>query len=75
MRLVQIKSCALQQFKRWVPSLDPERIRVAVTGRDNVASGLVIIISYDLLSRKIKELTAARFRVIIMVSSRFEFAR
>lgn len=38
-----------------------------MTSRDDAASGLVNIISYDLLSRKAKELTAARFRVIIMV--------
>ncbi|XP_076461334.1 SWI/SNF-related matrix-associated actin-dependent regulator of chromatin subfamily A-like protein 1 [Babylonia areolata] len=60
-----------QQFKRWVPSLDPARIQVAVTGRDDPACGLVNIISYDLLSRKAKELTAARFRVIIMDESHF----
>ncbi|KAK7473353.1 hypothetical protein BaRGS_00035401 [Batillaria attramentaria] len=60
-----------QQFKRWLPSLDPDKVQVAVTGRDNPASGLVNIISYDLLSRKAKQLTAAKFQVIIMDESHF----
>ncbi|XP_070210703.1 SWI/SNF-related matrix-associated actin-dependent regulator of chromatin subfamily A-like protein 1 [Littorina saxatilis] len=60
-----------QQFKRWVPSLDHSRIKVAVTGRDDATSGLVNIISYDLLSRKVKDLTEARFRIIIMDESHF----
>nr|KAG5689297.1 hypothetical protein BaRGS_033089 [Batillaria attramentaria] len=59
------------QFKRWLPSLDPDKVQVAVTGRDNPASGLVNIISYDLLSRKAKQLTAAKFQVIIMDESHF----
>ena len=41
-----------------MPSLDPDLITVAVTGKDDAAKGLVNIISYDLLSRKLKQLQA-----------------
>ena len=57
----------LQQFQRWVPSLDPQQISVAVTGKDSCSSGLVNILSYDLMSKKGDMLRRIHFQVIIMV--------
>ena len=56
-----------QQFQRWVPSLDPQQINVAVTGKDSCSSGLINILSYELMSRKADMLRQIHFQVIIMV--------
>lgn len=60
-----------QQFRRWVPSLNPEAINVVLKSKDNCTSGLVIILSYDLMTKLKKELLTKRFRVIIMDESHF----
>lgn len=60
-----------QQFKRWVPSIDPSQVQVAVSGQHVPTASLVSIISYDLLSRKSKQLAEANFKIIIMDESHF----
>ncbi|KAL3831573.1 hypothetical protein ACJMK2_023311 [Sinanodonta woodiana] len=55
-----------QQFRRWVPSLDPQEISVAVTGKDSCTSTLVNIVSYDLMVKKVQELQDKHFQIIIM---------
>ncbi|KAK3588463.1 hypothetical protein CHS0354_004677 [Potamilus streckersoni] len=55
-----------QQFQRWVPSLDPQEISVAVTGKDSCTSTLVNIVSYDLMVKKAQELQSKHFQIIIM---------
>ncbi|XP_032384941.1 SWI/SNF-related matrix-associated actin-dependent regulator of chromatin subfamily A-like protein 1 isoform X1 [Etheostoma spectabile] len=60
-----------EAFRRWLPSLSPDRINVVVKARDNLRSGLVNIISYDLLSRMDKQQPGNSFNVLIMDESHF----
>ncbi|XP_046902966.1 SWI/SNF-related matrix-associated actin-dependent regulator of chromatin subfamily A-like protein 1 isoform X2 [Hypomesus transpacificus] len=60
-----------EAFQRWLPSVKPDSINVVVTGKDNLHSGLVNIVSYDLLSRMDKQLLAKPFNVLIMDESHF----
>lgn len=60
-------SMCLQAFRRWLPSLSDDNINVVVKARDSLQSGLVNIISYDLLSRIDKQHSGSRFNVLIMV--------
>lgn len=62
------KYLCLQAFRRWLPSLSPDSINVVVKAKDNLHSGLVNIISYDLLSRMDKQQSGSPFKVLIMVS-------
>ncbi|XP_052808789.1 SWI/SNF-related matrix-associated actin-dependent regulator of chromatin subfamily A-like protein 1 isoform X2 [Mya arenaria] len=55
-----------QQFQRWIPTLNPQTINVVVTGKDSCTSGLINILSYDLMARKAEELKKKMFQVIIM---------
>lgn len=57
----------LQAFGRWLPSLSADNINVVVKARDRLHSGLVNIISYDLLSRINKQQSGSPFNVLIMV--------
>lgn len=56
-----------QAFRRWLPSLSDDNINVVVKAKDSLQSGLVNIISYDLLSRIDKQHSGSRFSVLIMV--------
>lgn len=56
-----------QAFLRWLPSLNPGHINVVVTGKDRLTTGLVNIVSFDLLSRLEKQLKTP-FKVVIIVS-------
>ncbi|KAJ0005687.1 hypothetical protein NQD34_015581 [Periophthalmus magnuspinnatus] len=60
-----------EAFKHWLPSLRPENINVVVKAKDDVRSGLVNIISYDLLSRIDKQNPGNPFKVLIMDESHF----
>lgn len=60
-------STCLQAFRRWLPSLRDDSINVVVKAKDSLQSGLVNIISYDLLSRMDKQHSGSRFSVLIMV--------
>ncbi|XP_072300496.1 SWI/SNF-related matrix-associated actin-dependent regulator of chromatin subfamily A-like protein 1 [Eucyclogobius newberryi] len=60
-----------EAFKRWLPSVRPESINVVVKAKDNVRSGLINIISYDLLSRIDKQHPGNPFKVLIMDESHF----
>ncbi|KAJ8314137.1 hypothetical protein KUTeg_008698 [Tegillarca granosa] len=55
-----------QQIRRWLPSVDPQEIQVAVSGKDSCTSSLVNILSYDLMARKAADLKKKHFQVIIM---------
>ncbi|XP_067373187.1 SWI/SNF-related matrix-associated actin-dependent regulator of chromatin subfamily A-like protein 1 isoform X2 [Channa argus] len=67
-----VKKClSLQAFKRWLPSLSPDNINVVVKAKDDLWSGLVNIISYDLLNRMDKQKPGHNFRVVIMDESHF----
>lgn len=57
----------LQAFRRWLPSLGADSINVVVKARDSLQSGLVNIISYDLLSRIDKQHSRSPFNILIMV--------
>lgn len=57
----------LQAFRRWLPSLSADNINVVVKAKDSLQSGLVNIISYDLLSRINKQQSGSPFNVLIMV--------
>lgn len=60
-----------EAFRRWLPSLSPDSINVVVKAKDNLRSGLVNIISYDLLSRMDKQQPGNPFNVLIMDESHF----
>ena len=53
---------------RWLPTVDEENVNVITNGRDDIF-GDVIIISYDLLSRKQEELIDFRPRTVILDES------
>jgi SWI/SNF-related matrix-associated actin-dependent regulator 1 of chromatin subfamily A len=58
----------LQAIIRWLPSVDPQYINVVLTGKDKPTSGLVNIISYDLLSKYAEQLKTKPPRVVIAVN-------
>ncbi|XP_036965140.1 SWI/SNF-related matrix-associated actin-dependent regulator of chromatin subfamily A-like protein 1 [Acanthopagrus latus] len=60
-----------EAFRRWLPSLSPDSINVVVKAKDNLRSGLVNIVSYDLLSRTDKQQPGNPFSVLIMDESHF----
>uniref|UniRef100_A0A9J8AIT3 SWI/SNF-related matrix-associated actin-dependent regulator of chromatin subfamily A-like protein 1 n=1 Tax=Cyprinus carpio carpio TaxID=630221 RepID=A0A9J8AIT3_CYPCA len=60
-----------EAFRRWLPSVRADSINVVVTGRDSLRSGLINIISYDLLNRMDKQQPSSPFSVIIMDESHF----
>ncbi|XP_037645593.1 SWI/SNF-related matrix-associated actin-dependent regulator of chromatin subfamily A-like protein 1 isoform X1 [Sebastes umbrosus] len=60
-----------EAFRRWLPSLSPDSINVAVKAKDNLRSGLINIVSYDLLNRMDKQLPGNPFNVLIMDESHF----
>ncbi|KAG7464161.1 hypothetical protein MATL_G00184420 [Megalops atlanticus] len=60
-----------EAFRRWLPSVRPDSINVVVTGKDQLRSGLVNIISYDLLSKMEKQQSSGPFGVLIMDESHF----
>ncbi|XP_028992553.1 SWI/SNF-related matrix-associated actin-dependent regulator of chromatin subfamily A-like protein 1 isoform X2 [Betta splendens] len=60
-----------EAFRRWLPSLRPDSINVVVKAKDNLCSGSVNIISYDLLSRMDKQQQGNTFGVLIMDESHF----
>uniref|UniRef100_G1NVG8 SWI/SNF-related matrix-associated actin-dependent regulator of chromatin subfamily A-like protein 1 n=1 Tax=Myotis lucifugus TaxID=59463 RepID=G1NVG8_MYOLU len=59
-----------QAFLQWLPSLNPEHINVVVTGKDRLTTGLVNIVSFDLLSKMEKQLKTP-FKVVIIDESHF----
>ncbi|KAK7169549.1 hypothetical protein R3I93_005506 [Phoxinus phoxinus] len=60
-----------EAFHRWLPSVRADSINVVVTGKDSLRSGLVNIISYDLLNKMDKQQPSSPFSVIIMDESHF----
>ena len=58
----------LQAFKQWLPSLSEADMNVVLSTKISATSGLVNIISYDLVSKMAKELQAKRFMAVIAVS-------
>lgn len=60
-----------EAFLRWMPSLSQDQVTVLVTGSDNVSPlHQVIITSYDLLTKKTKDL-CDKFKVVILDESHF----
>ncbi|XP_019409998.1 PREDICTED: SWI/SNF-related matrix-associated actin-dependent regulator of chromatin subfamily A-like protein 1 isoform X1 [Crocodylus porosus] len=59
-----------EAFHRWLPSLSPGSTNVIVTGKDTLTSGLINIVSFDLLSKMDKQLKET-FQVIIVDESHF----
>ena len=58
----------MQSLIRWLPSLKPEQVNVVLTGKDSPNIGLVNVISYDLLVKKIREIQKVGYKVVIVVS-------
>ena len=48
---------------RWIPGLDPEDVTVITSGKDYLCNGQMLVISYDLLSRKESELLKKEYKV------------
>ncbi|XP_030065569.1 SNF2 related chromatin remodeling annealing helicase 1 isoform X1 [Microcaecilia unicolor] len=59
-----------EAIHRWLPSIDPDSISVIVTGKDSLSASLVNIVSYDLLCKMDKQMTAS-FKVVIIDESHF----
>ncbi|XP_069792189.1 SWI/SNF-related matrix-associated actin-dependent regulator of chromatin subfamily A-like protein 1 isoform X3 [Narcine bancroftii] len=60
-----------QAFSHWLPSVNAETINVVKTGKDQLASSTVNIISHDLLAKLSKQLMERQFQVIIVDESHF----
>ncbi|RUS78192.1 hypothetical protein EGW08_014051 [Elysia chlorotica] len=60
-----------QQICRWLPNVSNCDVNVVQSSKTSATSGLVNIISYDLLARKALELKQKNFRIIIMDESHF----
>ena len=58
-----------QAFKQWVPSLSEGDVNVVLSAKNSATSGLVNIISYDLLVKMVSEVHEKKFRAIIAVST------
>ncbi|TRY72759.1 hypothetical protein TCAL_00987 [Tigriopus californicus] len=56
---------------RWIPSVPEEDVTVITTGKDFLCNGQAVVISYDLMSRKEKELIDRQFAVVIMDEAHF----
>jgi len=54
---------------RWLPSLPEEDIQVVTTGSDDVTDYRVVVISFDLVSKKEFDLRSCQFRVAIIDES------
>ena len=67
MQVVAGLSLPMQAFKRWVPSLPEVEINVVLTSKSSATSGLVNIISYDLLVKMAKDAQAKKFKTVIAV--------
>lgn len=55
-----------QQLQRWVPSLDPQEVYVALSGKCSLSGHKVCILSYDLMAKKSKDLLERNFNVVIV---------
>ncbi|XP_030642537.1 SWI/SNF-related matrix-associated actin-dependent regulator of chromatin subfamily A-like protein 1 [Chanos chanos] len=60
-----------EAFRRWLPSVEPDRINVVVKGKDSLRAGLINVISYDLLNKIDKQQLVNPFNVLIMDESHF----
>lgn len=60
-----------EAFRRWLPSVSADSINVVVKGKDSLRSGLINIVSYDLLGKMDKQQPSSPFNVIIMDESHF----
>ena len=58
----------MQAFKQWLPLLSEADINVILSAKLSGTSGLVNIISYDLLNKMAKELQERKFMAVIAVS-------
>nr|XP_045583792.1 SWI/SNF-related matrix-associated actin-dependent regulator of chromatin subfamily A-like protein 1 [Procambarus clarkii]XP_045583793.1 SWI/SNF-related matrix-associated actin-dependent regulator of chromatin subfamily A-like protein 1 [Procambarus clarkii]XP_045583794.1 SWI/SNF-related matrix-associated actin-dependent regulator of chromatin subfamily A-like protein 1 [Procambarus clarkii]XP_045583795.1 SWI/SNF-related matrix-associated actin-dependent regulator of chromatin subfamily A-like len=59
----------VSSIERWVSSVNRSDIVVIGSGRDNFNGAEVVIVSYDLLSRRAKEILDHNFQVVIMDES------
>ena len=48
---------------KWIPGLDPDDVTVITSGKDYLCNGKMLVISYDLLSRKESELLKKDYKV------------
>lgn len=60
-----------QSLLRWMPSIDPQSITVVNTGKDEICSPSVLIVSYEMVSKKCDLLKSMAFRVVIVDESHF----
>ncbi|XP_065053455.1 SWI/SNF-related matrix-associated actin-dependent regulator of chromatin subfamily A-like protein 1 [Rhopilema esculentum] len=66
-----VKVAWAKEFEKRLPSLDPFSINVVHTGKDDPCSGLINIMSYDLLPKHFEILKVKRFGIIIADESHF----
>ena len=64
----ELRASLTQAFKQWVPSLSEGDVNIVLSAKNSATSGLVNIISYDLLVRMVSEVQEKKFRAIIAVS-------
>lgn len=60
-----------QQICKWLPNVSKCDVNVVESSKASASSGLINIISYDLLARKALELKQKNFKIIIMDESHF----
>ncbi|XP_076363842.1 LOW QUALITY PROTEIN: SWI/SNF-related matrix-associated actin-dependent regulator of chromatin subfamily A-like protein 1 [Tachypleus tridentatus] len=61
----------VEAFHTWLPSLDSQEINVVNSSKESVSGSKVVIMSYDILTRKVKCIQDKKFQVIIMDESHF----
>ncbi|CAG0890319.1 unnamed protein product [Darwinula stevensoni] len=60
----------LQSIQQWLPSVPSDKIQVIHTGKEPLSTSLLVLItSYDLMSRRKDELRSRRFQVVVMDES------
>ena len=66
--MIYIVVFSIKAFKQWLPSLSKDNVNVVLSTKISATSGLVNIISYDLMSKMAKELQQKKFMAVIAVS-------
>lgn len=56
-----------QALKRWLPSVHESTINVILDGTTHIATGTVVILSYEMTVSKVVDLKRRNFQVIIAV--------
>ena len=59
---------------KWISGLEPEDITVITSGKDYLCNGRMLVISYDLLSKKEADLLKKEYKVRFQIGRSVDFA-